>query len=453
MEDLRTLTAVSEMKGAKRTPFTRFRAYATAVVLALAAMGGIFMWRLRSLGELPDVGDPVDVALALRPVFVPEGDNAFVLYAAARLQVTKSRPSTPRGDLAKLTWATAGPSLREYVAENRPALDTWREGSERPDALYHQPGELSLNTALAMVDDLRLLGALAGLEGSRLEEQGAMGGAWSWYKAMLRSSRHVGRNGVIMERLVGSAIHERAAKRILRWAEDPRVDGALLRRALADALAADALTSRLSDNMKLEYLMIDRDLNELRVVIDDIPMPGGRNGLLDQLVKSKVARAQVQKIHVRTTNDVARSRRVLRLLFANWLPQMDKPPGERARIAVPLPIAIYAADATAPEAARAISPEDLDAAIGRTLLAQEFLRPAYWSKLGGAPWSGAAWEGDGVLAREPRRRAVLIVKLAAEIYRRERGSLPATAGALVDGYLKELPAGITPDEAIPAWIE
>ena len=65
----------------------------------------------------------------------------------------------------------------------------------------------------------------------------------------------------------------------------------------------------------------------------------------------------------------------------------------------------------------------------------------------------APWEGDGFLAREQRRRCVLIVKLAAELYRRERGRMPENAGALLGAYLKELPAGIKPEDPIPASIE
>ena len=58
----------------------------------------------------------------------------------------------------------------------------------------------------------------------------------------------------------------------------------------------------------------------------------------------------------------------------------------------------------------------------------------------------AAW-------RERRRRALLIAKLAAELYRREQGKLPASARLLLDGYLKELPEGIKPDDPVPPGTE
>ncbi len=256
-----------------------------------------------------------------------------------------------------------------------------------------------------------------------------------------------------IERLVGAALLESSSHRINHWAADPRVDAALLRRALADVLAADALTFPLSENMKLEYLMCLRDLDELRVTTGEIPMPGGQNGLLERVASSTGTKTSLQRIRLRATNDVERSRRVLKLLFANWMPQLDKPAALRAPIAISKPTLIYAADPGAPAAARAIAPDELDATIGRTLLAQQFLRPGFWSPQNGTPWSGWAWEGDRPLAREPRRRAVLIVKLAAELYRREQGNPPANAGALLEAYLKELPAGIAGDELIPTGID
>ena len=52
-----------------------------------------------------------------------------------------------------------------------------------------------------------------------------------------------------------------------------------------------------------------------------------------------------------------------------------------------------------------------------------------------------------------RRRPVLIVRLAAELYRREQGQHPPTAGVLLGIYLKELPEGIVANDPIPAGLE
>jgi hypothetical protein len=411
------------------------------------------MWRVRSLDGLPDVGDPFDVAQALRPIEISDADNAYVAYSEAKRLLAKLPDAIRQADWVHVTWSAAGPDVRAYLEANRPALERWRAGTERPDALYHQPAELAFDTILPVVQDLRMLGWLAALEGTRLEDKGAMAEAWNWYKAILRSSRHVGRHGVVIERMVGAAIFDGSSRRITHWAADPRVDAALLRQALADALEADTLTPPMSESMKLEYVSCLRDLAELRVMVADIPLPGGENGLLEKVAASMGARLQLQRARLKMTNDIERSRRVVRLLFANWLPQLDKPAAERAPLAIQKPIVIYANDRHAPPSARAVAPEDLEAAIGQTLFAQQFLRPTNGFPQGSGPWSGWAWEGDSILAREPRRRAVLIVKLAAELYRREQGKPPANAAALLGSCLKTLPEGFKENDPIPAGID
>ncbi len=455
MMESRAETRVStESSRGWRGRVTSGRALILGFVVACIGVPAIWIGGARSLEGLPDVGDPFDVALARQPVEIPDDDNAYTFYSPARRLLTRYPDALRKVDWAQLSWPTVGNGVRDYLEENRPAIEAWREGTDRPDALYHQPGEMAIDTILPVVQDLRTLGRLADLEGTRLEEQGAMGEAWSWYKAILRSSRHVGRHGVTIERLVGAALLEMSCRRINHWAADPRVDAALLRRALADALAADALTFPLSENLKLDYLICLRDLDELRVMTNEIPMPGGENGWLDQAAKATKTKTTLQQFRFQATNDVERSRRVLRLLFANWLPQLDRPAALRAPIAVSKPTLIYAADPSAPEAARAIAPKDLDAAISGTSLAQEFFRPGFWKpQTAGTWWRSDAWEGNGNLAREPRRRAVLIVKLAAELYRREHGKPPANAGALLGAYLKELPAGIAREDPIPDRID
>ena len=414
---------------------------------AFLAVLVIWIWGLPNLDRLPDVGDPFDVAAARRPIFIDDSDNAYVLFAQAKGKQSRFTSALAKLDLTTLVWSKAGAEIRDYLEKNREALELWRAGSERPDALYYQPGKEAIDTVLPLVQDTMILSHLGGLEGSRYHDQGEMVEAWAWYRAILRSSRHVGKHGVSIERLMGAHMHKHAARRILDWASDSRVDARLLRKALDDTLAADAMTRPLSEALKIDYLMWLRDMDELRVTVNDIPMPGGRFGVLEQMVKATGAKPQIQRVRLRATNDVERSRRVMRLLFANWLAQVDKPASKRAPIAIAGPTLIYAADPTAPPAARALAPEILDNAILNAALAQEMFRPSY--KHFTVDGSRVPWEGDGPLAREPRRRADLIVKLAAELYQRERGQAPTTAGALLGPYLKVLPEGIEPNDPIP----
>jgi hypothetical protein len=426
----------------------RGRPLAAAVLLGLAAIAGTSIWQLRSTDGIPDVGDPFDVAAALRPIPIADEDNAYVLYGEAKARFVRVPASLSRviPTLQTLTWTKAGPTVRDYLEQNRAALEAWREGSERPEALYHQPGELAFDTLLPLVQDMRTLVALGGLEGTRHEEQGAMARAWEWYRAMLRYSRLVGRHGVLIERLIGSSMHAEAAARIVPWAADPRVDAKLLRRALAEALEADALTPSLSDALKLEYLMYIRDLRELRLMPTEIPLPGGEAGLLDQAATRAGVRAPIQRIWLRASNDVERSRRAGRMLFANWLAQVDRHAGRRAPLAVKEPVPIYASDPTAPPAANALLPEELAAVVDHNAVARHLFGADAQDFVS---FRMAVWEGDGLVARERQRRSALLVRLAAELYRREKGEFPRTAGSLVGPYLKELPEGIKSDDPIP----
>jgi hypothetical protein len=145
----------------------RGRLLAVAVVLGLAATVGISTWRLRSTDGIPDDGDPFDAAAALKPIPIADEDNAYVLHGEARARFVPVPASMSRvvDDLTTLTWAKAGPAVRDDLEQNRAAMDAWRKGSERPDALYHQPGELALDTLLSLVQNVRTLVARGGLEG------------------------------------------------------------------------------------------------------------------------------------------------------------------------------------------------------------------------------------------------------------------------------------------------
>jgi hypothetical protein len=448
MESMTKQTVSTEQQSPRPVRRERGRWIVAGLAAGLAGIGVLWIWGIRHAGLLPDVGDPFDVAAAHKPVIIRDDDNAYVLYREASRRLSKFPQSLHSLDFAKLTWSQADAEARAYLDKNGQALEIWREGSDRPEAVYHQPGELAIDTLLGVIQDSRYLSWLAALEGSRHEEKGEMADAWTWYRAILRSSRHAGMHGVVMERLVGAAVFEKGAQRVLNWAADPRVDAGLLRVALDDVLAADAMTAPFSRAIQLEYLMVMRDLSELRVTVQDMPMPGGRFGWLEQVTAATGAKPTIQRVRLQATNDVDRSRRVARLLFANWLAQADKPVAERATIAIAKPTVIFAADADAPPAARAVAPEILDKALEHAAFAHETFRPDEQSSGGFSLWN-APWD-QKKLGGEPRRRAVLIVKLAAELYRREHGKLPVKAGELVGSCLKALPVEIKAGDAIPA---
>ena len=82
----------------------------------------------------------------------------------------------------------------------------------------------------------------------------------------------------------------------------------------------------------------------------------------------------------------------MRLLYANWLAQVDRPAAERAPVAIRKPLAIYEADPTAPPAARAISPELLLKAIDRDPLLRTI---HHFDVPKDQRLPSRCWEGDG----------------------------------------------------------
>ena len=327
-----------------------------AVVAVVAASAWWWWWN--PLRGLPDVGDPFPRE-ELTELSVPDADNAFVLYRQAGGQMTHLRR-----EVASFEWERADPELRNWLAVNQAALALWRKGTERPDALYIHPTAMRLDTIIPLVQDLREFGRLALLEAGRLEARGDMAGAWGWYRAALRSSRHLGRHGCLIERLVGIAMHKEAAERARRWAEDPRTDGQQLRTALAEVEAIDAMTVPLSEVLRTEYLMIVNTLED----------PGASGGLaalaatVGQAPPASVTiwgrtfswgdlRYNGARLALRREPEV--SLRIVRLIFADWLAACDLPP-DRQPPPADTPLFLYRLGPDAPPAARAITPEELD---------------------------------------------------------------------------------------------
>jgi hypothetical protein len=407
------------------------------VVLALVGLlVGSWAWWAMQLRGLPDVGDPFDVA-AFEAGQVLDEDNAYVLYGSApitsatvrKFQANK-KPINP--SKVPADWSTADPIWREFLAESAEALKIWRAGSEKPDTRYEHPEGLSLRTLLPVTMEIRTLANLAVLEGSRLESEGDLPGAWGWYRAALRSSRHPGKHGFKIERLTGAAMHDIASKGITRWASDPRVDAPLLRRALDEVIAIDVLTVPASEPLKMEYLVFVRSLGD-PYLVEDLLVDKDSDDPDDwcqDLPVSPAAKKPIQTARVLLAQDYDRSLRLARLMTANWIAELDKPACRRSKLAQKEP-PIYEADPAAPPASRALPPEELAKWLESSMLASRQYR-----------WLG---KYSVMIDRERARQARLVVHLASELYRREHGGPPPSPGALVGPYLKALPECFDPN--------
>ena len=115
---------------------SRRRVWTAAAVLLAMILVPPLWWTLQLVG-LPDIGEPFDVE-AFRSFRIPDDRNACVLYreAAGRLRPLVASSKTHEQEInLHAPWSQADPAARRWVEDNREAMDLFRRGTERPDAL------------------------------------------------------------------------------------------------------------------------------------------------------------------------------------------------------------------------------------------------------------------------------------------------------------------------------
>jgi len=397
---------------------------------ALAASTAFATWWTTTLRGLPDIPEPFDVEEFCRPI--PDEANAFTLYKLAGTKLTPE-PTDRTG-----VWATSSPDERRWLETNREALNLWRQGTKRPDALYTSSRTINIATLLPAVQSLRQFARLAMLEGSRLEAAGDRDGAMGWYLAILRSGQHCGRRGSVIERLVGCAINSLAVHRITALAKDRATDPKMLRRALDAAIEAQKMTPPFSDHLKAEYLLAAHTLKD-PAYEDPSQLTGGTATNRFNQAWGRASR--------RMWNEPERSLRVHKLLIANWLNACDLPKSRRptpVMIGTPAPLGtlptnpalgLYPVGPASPGNPRALTPEQLGTWFRSTTYARAIISD--FGHIG------------TVIDKDRMGLANLIVTLASELCLRETGAAPNSPGDLVGPYLKALPEDLPPSAPIP----
>ncbi len=395
------------------------------ICLAVAATALGVRW-LNSLNGLPDIGDPFDVA-AFRTFSLPDDQNAFAFFRRA----WKAIEPIYGGD-----WSETNPEFRAFVEANRPAVELFIKGAEQGDGISGPVGEPLPGENYTWVPPHQASSwGLVGMtlrEGGLREERGDMAGAWDCYRAVLRTLVHVRRRERLKDRARVILWLPVLQKHLATWAANPRTTIDQARRALEKVVECRPSPEWDAFTLKIEYLDLMRFLDR-RVVppaeqieeewtyrLGDMQLPVDLSLDLYQ-VKRGLAR------------EPDRSRRVIRLLFANWLAHVEHPghrkPAARARfhiVKVTNGVSLYHVSPDAPADARALSPQEVASWLVTTNDAKLAFRFPF-----------LAW--PNVRRREQRSYRELLVVLAGEIYRRERGARPPSDEALVGTYLESLP--------------
>ncbi len=214
--------------------------------------------------------------------------------------------------------------------------------------------------------------------------------------------------------------------RLTTWAADKRTSPALLRQALADILACGAMAPSEQDSLKSSYLDVNRLLDSPKNPAGAVPSNKFQKHWNPN---NKLTREEVQKLWDAWRfwrREPERSRRVIRLLAANWLAYLDQPSQNRPK---PDPTIaafdIYPLGPQSSPEAHTLSPEALESWFESAHDAQEFLR--YLSP-------------TAVQTLERTTHGEILMLLASELYRRDhQGANPLTPEVLVGPYLERLP--------------
>ena len=248
----------------------------------------------------------------------------------------------------------------------------------------------------------------------------------------MRTIHHVGMHGDAYRRNMIKHWHRDLRNRLLTWADDRKTTPALLRRAIDDVTACEALAPSEQDSLKAGYIEVIDLLEGSRNPGRSVPLMRFRRFWNPdfQLTPEQIQTLWDTWRFIR--REPERSRRVVRLLTANWLAYLDLPEGDRPKPDLKAAsFDLYRFGSQAPAAARAIAPESLDRWFDTAYDAQEVLRYL---------------DATGVQAMEQRNHADFLVLLGCELYRRDHGSEPPSLDVLVGPYLKSLPANILVEE-------
>src|SRR5262249_27211127 len=404
------------------------RVVVVLVACAAVAATAFAIWWLNSLNGLPDIGDPFDVA-AFRAFRLPDEQNAFTYLRRASEKLTPigGWDETNGADPSELkfSWSIANPTLREWTGANREAFELFQQGAEQADAA---------NPAGDPKDDRFIDGrliSLALLEASRRQESGDTAGAWDCHRAVLRTITHFRRRGSTIQRQQARQASPMLQRRLTDWATGPRTTISQLRTALEVVLENEPTPEWDLFAVKYGYLelmgALERPipLSALQDVEGEWTFRLGDMSLSPEIV------GQLEAARRFLLREPERSRRVLRLLCANYLAyaetrgrQPQKPavwaalpyltstnPVTKGKFRIPL----YPVGPEGPAGARALPPPDVAGWLVASLDARLRLLMGY------DEWLPPVLPRDSRTFADRRAYRDLVIMLATEIFRRERG--------------------------------
>ncbi len=424
--------------------------YATIAVPLL-----LLLARSAMLNGLPDPGPPIDLdayRAQRRGINLDPEANAAIWYQRAlKSFVAPGAQALQIEDLRHDSRLRVMPNVELHLARNRETLQLWLEGTERElIAPEHSEGIEADSNRWPISKELAVVGELAARILMTSDEPEY---AWPYLIGLLRYAQHcrIARGPIdddlpLLNQRVGNArslddgylLTEQAVRLIREWLDRPTLSQEMIRRALDDVEAVVTLAEP-SDLLKYHYVRIEKTLDHPSARLEKLgeglyqewqgTVILGNPGL-PEFVESSVLPIAALERHGPDLpprfllNDPERSRRVLRLIFQNWLAHCDSTSGTQPRIVEPDPFVQLFND---PET-MVIAPGELGDWLKTAPMAVILLADAY------RLWS--------MIAEERLILAELQMDLAERLYYGDYGHYPTERTELIGKYLDQLPEGL-----------
>ncbi len=379
------------------------------IVLIILMPMAYHLWRL---WQVPDIGNPFAVSQILKQI--PEEDNAFPGFEEAFalwIEVAKVDFDEYLDEVLSDGWDATDNHLNKYLEFNRPALEKWREATEKENYQIERIAQIGKPVYHTRFRPSRDLVLWCQMEIERLTKTGRPAEAIPWLRASFRYSSLITRDAPWLDRLTGSSNFAISARSAVMWMQHPDLTSDELLGLLSEVQASVRLMEKLSTTVKVDYLASQQEYAKWSY--DDMEAEYA-NSPTDPPLGSKGEAWLMAEPEF--------SRRLSAHVTANLLVFVDNPRRDRPAI---LDGDIF--DDSAVGAAPA----------GR-LPAHELVEVLKHSKLIHTQ-SSLISDHLEVIDRQQARNACLQVALAAQAYYRDHDEFPARAADLQPHYLTSLP--------------
>lgn len=384
----------------------------TVVMFLVAAP---LVYRSTRFTGIPPIGE--EVSKSDQPPELESEENAFTFYQAAWDRMPQDlydRHIDEAADAVLVDGAAGVPDTVAGLLEtHREMLNEWKRGTELNSGVDPEPAR-AFWFSDSHARNSRPITWLAAIRAAKSLEEGKAGEAWSWLRALLRYSRHIGQHATLYERQVGIWFHAIACDQVAAWATHTNVDERLLRQALKELRELDQLTPSNSSVYRSEYrstmklLSSQAELLEFcnvrllqRPILDGVPVP-------------------LQRSYLFVHGEPELTQLLLRHVFANVLTQVDRPRWERTLAGTRVDLFTP----TGKEKPSLMNPADLDQAVRRSKLARR-LAPSLYSLT--------------AMDQERATQSILETCMAVELFRRRHDEYPQSLANLIPEFVSEIP--------------